>query len=226
MNTNLLNIVKQIIAEQGEAILADPARLKPFIKDYAQNIPQDERRAFGRCIEAGAYTGLKNVHTQAERKQVKAAFLPHIQAASGIPAAQCREALNVLEAAIFGMPQSASQPPQYAPPNQSGNQMQYQQPQSFQSQSRSQPQPVIKTGGLWTAVLICNIFGLNWISRFITGHAFTGVLVFLLDIITIVTFSIGIGVILSVAGLVIWIVDLVKIGTRKWQMKDGTYLSP
>jgi hypothetical protein len=53
MNTLFLTIVKRIITEQGEAILGDPARLKPFIKDYAQNVSQDERRAFGRCIEAG-----------------------------------------------------------------------------------------------------------------------------------------------------------------------------
>jgi hypothetical protein len=113
MNTNLMAIIKRITAEQGEAILGDPARLKPFIKDYGQNVPQDERRAFGRCIEAGAYVGLKNTHTREERRQVKAAFLPHIQAASGLPAAQCKDALDVLEAALFGLPAAAQ--PQTAP---------------------------------------------------------------------------------------------------------------
>jgi hypothetical protein len=124
MNTAFLAIIQRITAEQGEAILGDPARLKPFIKDYGQNVPQDERRAFGRCIEAGAYAGLKNTRTREERRQVKAAFLPHIQAASGFPAAQCKDALDVLEAALFGF--SAAQPqtahsaprpqPAYTPP--------------------------------------------------------------------------------------------------------------
>jgi hypothetical protein len=50
-------IVKRITAEQGEAALGDPARIKPLVKDYAQNVPQDERRAFGRCIEAGFTSG-------------------------------------------------------------------------------------------------------------------------------------------------------------------------
>ncbi|MDR2660317.1 MAG: hypothetical protein LBC27_10095 [Spirochaetaceae bacterium] len=67
MNTNLLNIVKRIVAEQGEAVLGDPQRLKPFIKSYAQTVPQDERRAFGRCVEAGAYNALKNAPDAADR---------------------------------------------------------------------------------------------------------------------------------------------------------------
>jgi hypothetical protein len=134
MNTNLLNVVKQIIAEQGEAILGDPARLRPFIKDYGQNVPQDERRAFGRCIETGAYTGLKKARTQDERREVKAAFLPHIQAASGLPALQCRDALDVLEAAMFGIASPAAAPrvqtasaPRNTPPVSAPPQ--YQQPQ-------------------------------------------------------------------------------------------------
>jgi hypothetical protein len=112
VNTAFLAIIKRIIAEQGESILGDPARLKPLVKDYGQNVPQEERRAFGRCIEAGAYAGLKSTRTQEERRQVKAAFLPHIQAASGLPAAQCRDALDVLEAALFGIPA----PPQPSAP--------------------------------------------------------------------------------------------------------------
>jgi RNA polymerase subunit RPABC4/transcription elongation factor Spt4 len=78
----------------------------------------------------------------------------------------------------------------------------------------------------WTAVLVLNIIGLNWISRFITGHIVTGIMVLLLDIITIATLSIAIGWIGSVVCIVIWIVDLVKIGQKKWRTSDGIYLSP
>ena len=111
MNTAFINIIKRIVAEQGEAILDDPGRLKGFVRDYAKNEPKEDRVAFGRCIEAGAYAGLKNVHTQEERRQVKAAFLPHIQAASGLSAGQCRDALDTLEAVLFGTPQPAPQRP-------------------------------------------------------------------------------------------------------------------
>ena len=37
MNTNMLAIVKQIIAEQGEGILDSPQRLKAFFADYARD---------------------------------------------------------------------------------------------------------------------------------------------------------------------------------------------
>jgi hypothetical protein len=88
------------------------------------------------------------------------------------------------------------------------------------------PPPGVRTGGLWVAVLVCNIFGLNWISRFITGHVGTGILVLLLDIVAAATLVIGIGIVLGIIAFIIWIVDLVKIGTKKWQMADGTYLVP
>jgi serine/threonine-protein kinase len=78
----------------------------------------------------------------------------------------------------------------------------------------------------WTVVLILNIIGLNCISRFITGHIFTGIMILLLDIITISSWSFGIGWVLGVVGIIIWIIDLVKISTKKWQTSDGIYLSP
>jgi serine/threonine protein kinase len=83
-----------------------------------------------------------------------------------------------------------------------------------------------ESSGKWTAVLVLNIIGLNWVSRFITGHTFTGIMVLLLNIITIATFSIAIGWIGCVVGIVIWIVDLVTIGSKKWRTSDGIYLSP
>jgi len=63
MNTNLLNIVNRIVAEQGEGILADAKRLFPYFSDYAKNENKEERVAFGRCIEYGAYQELKRTRT-------------------------------------------------------------------------------------------------------------------------------------------------------------------
>jgi hypothetical protein len=58
-----------------------------------------------------------------------------------------------------------------------------------------------------------------------TGHIGTGILVLLLDIISLATLSSGIGWIGVIIGIIIWIVDLVIIGTGKWLCKDGTVLS-
>jgi hypothetical protein len=116
MNTAFVNIIKRIIAEQGESILANPQQLKGFVADYAKNEPKEDRLAFGRCIEAGAYAQLKNTRTEAERRQVKAALLPRIRQTSGLGAAQCSAALDALEAALFGIPQSVSQPQYQSPP--------------------------------------------------------------------------------------------------------------
>jgi len=44
MNTNLLNIMKRIIAEQGDGILADPPRLRAFFMDLAKDEPRQERQ--------------------------------------------------------------------------------------------------------------------------------------------------------------------------------------
>ena len=75
-------------------------------------------------------------------------------------------------------------------------------------------------------VLVCIILGLNYVSRFITGHIVTGILVLLLDIVTLTTLDFGIGWIGLGIGLIIWIVDFVQICSKKWQMADGTWLVP
>ncbi|GMO66140.1 MAG: hypothetical protein Ta2A_14180 [Treponemataceae bacterium] len=105
MNTNFLNIVRRIVAEQGEGILADAQRLKGIVKDYAKNEAQEERVAFGRCIEAGCYNELKRAATPQERAQVKAALSRRVAASSGIDPSRCAAALDVLEAAISPPPQ-------------------------------------------------------------------------------------------------------------------------
>lgn len=75
-----------------------------------------------------------------------------------------------------------------------------------------------------TLVIIFNFIGFNWLSRFITGHVGTGILVLLLDVLSLATLSIGIGWIGIIIGCIIWVVDLVTVCTNKWRMGDGTYL--
>ena len=101
MNANLLSILTQIIAEQGESVLAEPQRLKALFSDYAKNEQKEERVAFGRCIEMGAYQELKKTRTADERRRVKTALIDQVNAKTGIDTQHCEEALDLLEAVMF-----------------------------------------------------------------------------------------------------------------------------
>ncbi|MDR2597559.1 MAG: hypothetical protein LBC76_09620 [Treponema sp.] len=111
MNDNLLAIVNRIIAEQGEDILADAKRLFPFFADYAKNEYKEDRIAFGRCIESGAYHELKKTTTADERQRVKAMLAGQINAKTGVDRPRCADALDLLEAVIF-KPEQQNTPPQ------------------------------------------------------------------------------------------------------------------
>jgi tetratricopeptide (TPR) repeat protein len=113
MNINFVEIIKRIIAEQGEDILADAQRVKGLVQDYAARESKIERLAFGRCIEYGAYTELKNAEGAVVRQAVKAAVAQKVHSNEGMDIALCNDALDVLEAAVFGV---ASTPPQYQAP--------------------------------------------------------------------------------------------------------------
>ncbi|MDR2631627.1 MAG: hypothetical protein LBC60_11960, partial [Spirochaetaceae bacterium] len=100
MNTNLVHIVKQIIADNGEAVLNDPKRLRAFFSDLAKDEPKPLRIAFGRCVEAGAYTALKDAPDAAERTERKAAIARRLRDEHGLDLTLCGEALDVLEAVL------------------------------------------------------------------------------------------------------------------------------
>ena len=101
MNANLLNIVKRIISEKGENILADPQKLKALFSDYAKDEPKEERIAFGRCIEIGSYRELKSASSINERQRRKTVLIGQLNAKYGIDKSRCTGALDLLEAAIF-----------------------------------------------------------------------------------------------------------------------------
>jgi tetratricopeptide (TPR) repeat protein len=101
MNTDLLNTLKRIIAEQGEDILANSQRLKGYISDYAVDESKVERRAFGRCIEHGAYIELKNATDAEARQAAKARVAQRVYEEEGLDNALCASAMDVLEAALF-----------------------------------------------------------------------------------------------------------------------------
>ena len=118
MNTNLLNIIKQIVAERGEGMLADSDRLKPLFSDLAKDEPKSERIAFGRCVQIGAYWELKNTRGDDERWRKKAELTDQMHIKTGIDRMQCMQALDLMEAAIFPHIQPAVVAPQpsFPPP--------------------------------------------------------------------------------------------------------------
>ncbi|MDR2597681.1 MAG: hypothetical protein LBC76_10235 [Treponema sp.] len=115
MNVNLLTIVNRIVSEQGESILTDAKRLFPYFSDYAKNEYKEDRTAFGRCIEMGAYQTLKNTRTADERRRVKTALADQLNSKTGIDKPRCADALDLLEAVIFKPVQQASPPPSPSP---------------------------------------------------------------------------------------------------------------
>jgi hypothetical protein len=109
MNDNLVAVIKRIIAEQGEDILANPQRVKGYINDYATSESKVERLVFCRCIEHGAYTELKSAPDEGARLRVKAALAQKVNGNEGLELAFCNDALDSLEAAMFGSPTSQAQ---------------------------------------------------------------------------------------------------------------------
>jgi len=102
VNNNLLNIVKRIVTEQGEDILNNPQRLKAFFMDYAKDEPKSERVAFGRCVEMGCYAELKGCGSVEERLFKKPKLTDQLHRTTGIDRVQCADAIDLLEAAVFG----------------------------------------------------------------------------------------------------------------------------
>jgi rubrerythrin len=101
MNTNLPTIVKQISSEYGEAVIADPARLKAFFSDIAKDEPKPLRIAFGRCIEARAYAALETAPDASERAERKALIVQKAHDEHGLDKGLYNEALDILEAALY-----------------------------------------------------------------------------------------------------------------------------
>ena len=120
MNNNLLAIIQQITTQYGEGILDNPARLKSIFSDLAKNESKPLRVAFGRCLEGGAYGALKTAPDARERAARKAALTQKMRGAHGIEPALCVEALDTLEAALYGVARQPTPPPvaqpAYQPP--------------------------------------------------------------------------------------------------------------
>ena len=102
MNGNILKVLKQITAQYGEDILGDARRIKSLFGDLAKDEPKPLRSAFVCCIEEGAYNALKTAPHAAERSSRKASIAQRVRDEHGLDVSLCGEALDILEAALFG----------------------------------------------------------------------------------------------------------------------------
>jgi len=101
VNTHFYSAIRRIVAEQSEAILADPQRLKGFVADYAAKEPKPERLAFGRCIEYGFYGELKDIDSEEARASHKMTLARKLHENTNLDPDLCAATLDILEAVLF-----------------------------------------------------------------------------------------------------------------------------
>jgi hypothetical protein len=101
MNANLLAIVKQIVAEQGEGILAEPRRVTAFFADLAQDEPKAQKYAFIKCLEHKSAQLLKNA-VEPDREACKQQLAKKMYDEEGLDPGLCKETLELLAAVLFG----------------------------------------------------------------------------------------------------------------------------
>jgi RNA polymerase subunit RPABC4/transcription elongation factor Spt4 len=101
VNDSLLAVIKQIVAEQGDAILSDPRRVSAFLADLARDIPKPQKTAFVKCLEHQSAQTLKNAG-EPDRALCKQRLAQWLHEEEGLDLALCGETLDLLAAALFG----------------------------------------------------------------------------------------------------------------------------
>jgi len=102
LNTSLLASIKWVISQHGESILGNPVKLNKYLANHIKNEPKEERIAFGRCIELGFYREIKKAKNINERSQIKTTLTYKLQRRKSININLCKDALDILDTAIYG----------------------------------------------------------------------------------------------------------------------------
>jgi hypothetical protein len=111
MNANLLSVIKTLVGEQGEAVLADAKRVRGYLSDFAGGEGRAGKNAFVKCLEYGFYRELKNAPT--DRLSLKGRLARKLRDEEGLDVTLSGEALDLLEAVVAG--DTAAQLPQTPP---------------------------------------------------------------------------------------------------------------
>lgn len=101
MNTNLLTLVKQIVAEHGEDILSEPRRVFEILTETAKEIPKPQKSAFVKCLKRKSAQALKST-AKPERDACKQQLAQKLHDEEGIDPELCTEAYELLAAVLFG----------------------------------------------------------------------------------------------------------------------------
>lgn len=149
----LLDIIKQIVSEQGEQILSEPKRVKAFFSDLAINEPKPQKQAFMLCLEHGFVKILKEI-PEKERVNCKESLAQKLHKEEGLDLDLCKEAIAMLSAVLFA--ESILQPqPQPQPKPQPQPQPKPQPPPKLQP--KPQPKTLPKTTGCWFSEFLSTI---------------------------------------------------------------------
>jgi len=95
MNTDLLNILKQIVAERGDSILSEPKIVSAFLSDLARDVPKPQKYALIKCLEHKFAQTLKNVD-KAERANCKQKLAKKLNEEEGLDIVLCGNTIELL----------------------------------------------------------------------------------------------------------------------------------
>jgi len=101
MNSDLLNIIKQIVAERGDTVLSEPKIVSAFFSDLARDVPKPQRNALIKCLEHKFVQALKNVG-KAERANCKQKLAEKLHNEEGLDIVLCGNAVELLATVLFG----------------------------------------------------------------------------------------------------------------------------
>jgi len=97
----LLDIVKQIVAKEGEQILSEPKRVNAFFSDLAKDEPKPQKKAIINCLEYEVVKILKDV-TKEKRANCKESLAQRLRTEEGLDIELYREAIAILCEVLFG----------------------------------------------------------------------------------------------------------------------------
>jgi uncharacterized protein (TIGR02145 family) len=96
----LLDIIKQIVAKEGEKILSEPRRVSAFFSDLAKDEPKPKKLAFIKCLEYDFAKILKDVSKE-ERANCKESLAKKLNDEEGLELKLCRESIDMLCSVLF-----------------------------------------------------------------------------------------------------------------------------
>jgi uncharacterized protein (TIGR02145 family) len=96
----LLDIIKQIVAKEGEQLLSEPRRVKAFFSDLAKDEPKPKKLAFIKCLEYDFAKILKDVAKE-ERANCKESLAKKLNDDEGLELKICRESIDMLCSVLF-----------------------------------------------------------------------------------------------------------------------------